>query len=63
MRTLASLPDLIRRIDYYFPPPGAAPPPPPLPQVTVVRAGNGWRYALVALLAGAVGAGAVLTLS
>ena len=62
MRTLASLPDLIRRIDHYFPAPGAAPPPPPLPEITVVRAGSGWRYAVVALIAAAVGVGATLAL-
>src|SRR5688500_10190260 len=26
VRTLAKIPELIRRIDYYYPPPGAAPP-------------------------------------
>src|SRR3954468_22469626 len=35
-RTLARLPELIRRIDQYYPPPGAAPPGPPLPEVAVV---------------------------
>ena len=57
-RTLAGLPDLVRRIEARFPPQGAAPPPPPLRDVQVVRIGHGWRYALVAAgaaLAGAAG--------
>ena len=37
VRTLARLPELIRRLDHYYPPPGAAPPGPPLPDVVVVR--------------------------
>jgi ubiquinone biosynthesis protein len=56
VRTLARLPELIRRIDHYYPPPGAAPPGPPLPDVVLVRPNNYGRYLLVALLAFALGA-------
>lgn len=55
-RTLAALPALVRRIEERFPAPGAAPPPPPLRAVEVVQIGGGWRYALVALIAGVAGA-------
>ena len=63
VKTLAGLPDLIRRIEAQFPPPGGAPPPPPLREVQVIRISNGWRYAAVALLAGAAGIAAALLLS
>jgi ubiquinone biosynthesis protein len=63
LRTFASLPDLIRRIEARFPAPGGAPPPPPLREVQVIRIGMGWRYAVTALLAGAAGAAAMLLLS
>jgi ubiquinone biosynthesis protein len=59
LRTLARLPELVRRIEARFPAPGAAPPPPPLREVQVVRIGGGWRYAVVAVLAGLLGAGIV----
>ena len=59
-KTLARLPDLLRRIEARFPAPGAAPPPPPLREVEVIRIGGGWRYAAVALVAAMIGAGAVL---
>lgn len=62
VRTLAGLPDLIRRIDAQFPAPGAAPPPPPIREVQVIRIGSSWRYAAVALLAAAAGAAAVAAL-
>ena len=55
-RTLAGLPDLVRRIEARFPAAGAAPPPPPLREVQVVRIGSGWRYAAVAVGAAVVGA-------
>ena len=58
-RTLARLPELVRRIEARFPSEGAAPPPPPLRDVEVIRIGGGWRYLLVALLAGAAGAAAM----
>jgi len=56
VRTLARLPDLIRRIEALYPVPGAAPPPPPLREVEIVRLVGGWRYVAVALIALAVGA-------
>ncbi|MET0269861.1 MAG: 2-polyprenylphenol 6-hydroxylase [Sphingomonas sp.] len=56
LRTLAGLPDLVRRIELRFPREGGAPPPPPLREVQVVRIGGGWRYAAVAVLA-AMGGG------
>ncbi|WP_294392896.1 2-polyprenylphenol 6-hydroxylase [uncultured Sphingomonas sp.] len=56
--TLLALPDLLRRIEARYPAPGAAPPPPPLAEVQVVRIGGGWRYGVVALLAGGLGAAA-----
>ncbi|PXA87233.1 2-polyprenylphenol 6-hydroxylase [Nostoc sp. 3335mG] len=55
-RLIRRVPDLLERIDRAFPHPGAAPPPPPLPDVHVIRAGGGWRYAVVAVLAAAAGA-------
>jgi ubiquinone biosynthesis protein len=58
-RLLRKLPDLIRRIDYYYPPPGAAPPAPPLPDIPlVVRSYRLWPIALTALLAAATGVAA-----
>jgi len=60
VRTLASLPELIRRIEARYPPPGAAPPPPPLPDIVVVEPRHYGAYAVAAALAGV--AGAVLTL-
>ena len=52
-RTLAGLPDLIRRIEARYPAPGGEPPTPPLAQVEIVRLGGGWRYFAVAALSGA----------
>jgi len=48
-RTLAGLPDLVRRIEARYPAPGGEPPAPPLPVIEIVRFGGGWRYLLVAL--------------
>jgi len=62
LRTLAGLPDLVRRIEAQFPAPGGAPPPPPLREVQVIRIGSGWRYTAVALLAAAAGIAATLLL-
>jgi ubiquinone biosynthesis protein len=65
VKTLARLPDLVRRIEARYPAPGGAPPELPLTEIAVVGAnggGSGWRYALTALLAGAAGAAAVLAL-
>lgn len=56
VRTLARLPELIRRLDHYYPPPGAAPPQPPLPDVVVVRPHRYGRYLLTALVSAAAGA-------
>jgi ubiquinone biosynthesis protein len=59
LRTIGRLPELVRRIEERFPAPGGAPLPPPLRTVEVVRIGGGWRYAAVAVLAAAAGAGAM----
>ncbi|MDQ3140440.1 MAG: 2-polyprenylphenol 6-hydroxylase, partial [Pseudomonadota bacterium] len=61
-RLLRKLPDLIRRIDYYYPAPGAAPPQPPLPEIVVVRPHHYGLTLLAALLSAAAGAAAVLLL-
>ncbi|NML88645.1 2-polyprenylphenol 6-hydroxylase [Sphingobium sp. SJ10-10] len=58
-RILQRLPGLVKRIEEAFPEKGGAPPPPPLPEVRLIRVGAGWRYVVVALLAGAIGAGAM----
>ena len=55
VRTLARLPDLVRRIEARYPAPGGAPPRPPLREIEVVRIGGGWRYAVVAAVAAAAG--------
>ena len=60
VRTLARLPDLVRRIEARYPAPGGAPPDPPLADIQIVRIGGGWRYMLVALLAAASGVAATL---
>ncbi|UVO53017.1 2-polyprenylphenol 6-hydroxylase [Sphingomonas sp. SUN039] len=58
IRTLARLPDLVRRIEAAYPVKGGAPPAPPLAPVEPVRFGWGWLgYVAVALVAGAAGAG------
>ena len=62
VRTLARLPDLVRRIEAHYPMPGGEPPAPPLREIDIVRVGGGWRYALVAALAGAAGVAATLAL-
>ena len=58
-RILQRLPGLVKRIEDAFPEKGGAPPPPPLVEVKLMRIGGGWRYALVAALAAAAGAGAM----
>ncbi|MGE4409638.1 MAG: 2-polyprenylphenol 6-hydroxylase [Sphingobium sp.] len=57
-RTLAKIPDLVRRIEERFPAPGGAPLPPPLPEVKLVEVKGGWvlRYSAVAIIAAALGA-------
>ena len=62
VRALKKIPDLIDRLDSYYPPAGAAPPPPPLAEIAVLGPRPGWRYALVAIVAAAVSAGAVILL-
>ncbi|SFP50806.1 2-polyprenylphenol 6-hydroxylase [Sphingomonas rubra] len=59
-RTLAGLPDLIRRIEARYPAPGGEPPALPLREVEVVRLGGGWRYGVVAAIAAAAGVAATL---
>ena len=49
-RTLAGLPDLIRRIEAHYPAPGGEPPAPPMRAIEIVRIGGGWRYVTVALV-------------
>ena len=61
VRTLAGLPDLVRRIEAHYPAPGGEPPAPPLREIDIVRVGGGWRYAVVAALAGAAGVAATFT--
>jgi ubiquinone biosynthesis protein len=48
VKTIAGLPELIRRIEARYPAPGGEPPAPPLREIEVVRIGGGWRYAAVA---------------
>ena len=59
-RTLRKIPDLIRRIDFYYPPPGAAPPLPPLPEVVVMQPRHWGGYIATALVSAALAAAAVL---
>ena len=59
-RTLAGLPDLVRRIEARFPAPGGEPPAPPLVEVELVGRGGGWRYAATAALSAAAAIGATL---
>ncbi len=61
LRTLARLPELVRRIEAQFPAPGGEPPAPPLAQVEVVNLGGGWRYALAGVVG--VAAGVVATVA
>ncbi len=66
VKTLARLPDLVRRIEARFPPAGGAPPELPLVPVNIVSSdvGKGWLgYALTALIAGAAGVVATLVLA
>ncbi len=56
VRTLANLPELIRRIEARYPPPGAAPPPPPLPDIVLVEPRHYGRYLLISAISGIVGA-------
>jgi ubiquinone biosynthesis protein len=62
-KTLALIPDIIRRLDAQLPKPGGAPPAPPLPDVALMwEKGERrvwWRYAAVAVLAAAASAAAM----
>jgi ubiquinone biosynthesis protein len=63
LRTLARLPELVRRIEARYPAPGGEPPALPLAEVEVIRLGGGWRYAaLMVLTAAASVAATVLVL-
>ncbi len=62
VRTLRKLPDLIRRLDYYYPAPGAAPPAPPLREVAVVQPPRFGLHALTAVLSAVAGVAATLLL-
>jgi ubiquinone biosynthesis protein len=55
LKTLADLPDLVRRIEAAYPKPGAAPIGPPLAEIEIGRRWAGWGYLIVALLAGGAG--------
>ncbi|QAY79523.1 2-polyprenylphenol 6-hydroxylase [Sphingosinicella sp. BN140058] len=64
MRTLAMIPDLIRRIDYYYPAPGAAPPDPPMADIAlVVKPRRYGGYVLTGLVSAALAVGATLLLT
>ncbi len=60
-KTLALIPDIIRRLDAQLPKPGGAPPAPPLPDIPLIwdrrEKRVWWRYALTVLVGAAVGAG------
>ncbi len=60
VRTLANLPELIRRIEARYPPPGAAPPSPPLPDIVVVEPRHYGRYVLISAISGMFGAALAL---
>jgi len=63
VRAIKKVPELINRLDEYYPPRGAAPPPPPLPDIAVIEHRNWPAFALVATIAGALGALLTLVLS
>ena len=62
VRTLARLPELVRRVEAHYPPPGAAPPGPPLEEIVVRRHALGPAGLVLALAAGAAGAALILFL-
>ena len=55
-KTLADLPNLVRRIEAAYPKPGAAPIGAPLPEIDTGGRWAGWGYLIVAIIAGAAGA-------
>jgi len=59
-RTLANLPELIRRIEARYPPPGAAPPAPPLPEVVLLRRRRYGSYVITAILSASIAVAAIL---
>ena len=62
-RTLAGLPELLRRVEALVPVPGGAPPLPPLPELKVaVKGGRPLSYVATALIAAAAGVGGALLL-
>ena len=63
-RTLALVPELVRRLERYLPPEGAAPPSPPMVPVKLVNRAfrPAMAYGTVAILAAAAGAGLVALL-
>ena len=66
VRTLARLPDLVRRLEALVPVKGGAPPAVPLIPIEVVGAklpGGSWMFVAVALVAAAAGAGLAILLS
>lgn len=62
-RTLALLPDLLRRADKLIPKPGAAPPAPPLPVIATIKPAGLLKPAAIALVSFAIGAAGTLALS
>ena len=55
LKTLAGLPELVRRIEARFlPPPGGEPPTPPLIEVEPIRLAGGWRHVTTGLVSAAV---------
>ncbi|MBU3079087.1 2-polyprenylphenol 6-hydroxylase [Sphingomonas quercus] len=62
VKLLLRLPDLLRRIEARFPPAGGAPPPPPLAEIRLVEHSRWARYAGIAILAAAAGAGVMALL-
>ena len=62
VRAFKKLPELINRIDQYYPPAGGAPPSPPLPDIALIDQRPWWGYALVAIVAAALGGLAVIVL-
>ncbi len=65
LRTLARLPDLVKRIEDAYPIKGAAPPSAPLADIALMGSGGSgaWRYVLTALLGAGVAVAALQALS
>jgi len=60
LRTLARLPELVRRIEARYPAPGGEPPALPLAEVEVIRLDGGWRYAALMMLTAAASVAATV---